>query len=128
MDCWGGRICNAARRLLYLAVAAAVALPTGPAHGQDDASTVSALIRDLKSRDFDKAHGAVGQLRKYPQYRAQIVPALIEAIKTGDWNRCAADVRDTIARTLGELKAKEAVVPLLEVAKSGKPIDHECVE
>jgi HEAT repeat protein len=115
------------RRLLYLAVAAAVALPAGLAQGQD-ASAVSALIRDLKATDFDKAPAAAEQLRKYPQSRAQIVPALIEAIRTRDWNRCGADVRDTIARTLGELKAKEAVVPLLEVVKSGKPIEHECVE
>lgn len=100
----------------------------GPAHGQDDASRVSALIRDLKDPEFDKANEAAEQLRKYPRHRAQIVPALIEAIKTRDWDRCAADVRDTIARTLGELKAKEAVAPLLEVVKSGKPIEHECVE
>lgn len=37
-------------------------------------------------------------------------------------------MRDTIAQTLGELKATEAVVPLLEVVKSGKPIEHECSE
>lgn len=57
-----------------------------------------------------------------------MVPALIEAIKTRDWNRCAGDVRDAIARALGELKAGEAVVPLLEVVRSGKPIEHECAQ
>lgn len=114
------------RRLLYLAVGAALALP-GLARGQD-ASVVGALLRDLRAPDFDRAYAAAAELRKYPQARAQIVPALIEAIRTRDWHRCGADVRDTIARTLGELKAKEAVVPLLEVVKSGKPIEHECVE
>lgn len=115
-------------RVLHLAVALAVMLPAGPAYSQDDAGRVSALIRDLQDPEFDTAHGAVEQLREFPRYRAQIVPALIEAIKTRDWNRCAADVRDAIARALGELKAKEAVAPLLEVVKSGKPIEHECVE
>lgn len=115
-------------RLLCLTVAAAVALPAGPSHGQDDASTVRALIRDLKDLDFDKAYRAAEQLGKYPRYRTQVVAGLIEAIRTRDWNRCAGDMRDTIARTLGELKAKEAVAPLLEVVKSGKPIDHECAE
>ena len=114
--------------VLGLAVVAAVALPAGPVHGQDAASTVNALIRDLKDPDFDKAYGAAEQLRKYPQYRAQIVAGLIDAITTGNWNRCAGDMRETIAGLLGELKAKEAVVPLLEVAKSGKSTEHECAE
>ena len=115
-------------RLLCLAVVAAVALPAGHARGQDDASKVSALIRDLKDPDFEKSYGAAEQLPKYPQYRTQVVPGLIEAIRTCDWNRCAGDMRDAIARTLEELKAKEAVVPLLEVVKSGKSIEHECAE
>lgn len=119
---------TAARLLLSLAAAAAVALPPGPARAQDEAGTVNALIRDLRSPDFETANGAAAELGKHPRYRAQIVPALVEAIRTRDWNRCAADVRDTIARTLGALKAREAVAPLLEVVKSGKPIEHECVE
>lgn len=114
--------------LLCLAVSAAVALPPGAALGQDSARTVSALIRDLRSAEFEKANAAAQELAKYPQHRAQIVPALIEAIRTREWDRCAGDMRDAIARALGELKAKEAVVPLLELAKSGKTIDHECVE
>lgn len=115
-------------RLLYLTVACGVALAAGAAHGQDDASTVGALLRDLKSPEFEPAYRAAERLRTYPRYRAQIVPAAIEALKTLDWDRCAGDVRDTIARTLGELKAKEAVGPLLEVVKSGTPIEHECLE
>ena len=115
-------------RRLCLALVAAVLLATGPAHGQDAASPVSALIRDLKDPDFDKAYPAAEELRKHPQYRAQVVAGLIDAIRTRDWNRCGGDMRDTIAGTLGELKAKEAVVPLLEVVKSGKSIEHECSE
>ena len=96
--------------------------------GQDSARTVSALIRDLRSAEFEKANAAARELARYPQHRAQIVPALIEAIRIREWDRCTGDMRDTIARALGELKAREAVVPLLELAKSGKTIDHECVE
>lgn len=115
-------------RLLRLAVVATVALPVSPVHGQDEASRVRALIHEVKDPDFDKAHAAVEELRKYPQYRAQIVAGLIEALTTRDWNRCAGDMRDAIADALGELKAKEAVVPLLGVVKSGKSIEHECAE
>ncbi len=114
--------------LLGLAVVVAVALPAGPAPGQDDASTVNALIRDLKNPDFDTAYRAAEQLSKYPQYRAQVVAGLIDAVTTGNWNRCGGDMRETIAGSLGALKAKEAVVPLLEVAKSDKSIEHECAE
>jgi HEAT repeat protein len=124
----GGTTAGAARRLLYLVVWAAVTLPSGAALGQDSARTVSALIRDLRSAEFEKANAAAQELVKYPQHRAQIVPALIEAIRTREWDRCTGDMRDTIARALGELKAREAVAPLLELAKSGKTIDHECVE
>ncbi len=56
------------------------------------------------------------------------MPALIEAIRTREWSRCGGDVRDAIARSLGELGAREAVTPFLELVKSGKPIEHECVE
>lgn len=114
--------------LMCLVVAAVVVLSAGGAHAQDEASKVSALLRDLQDPDFDKAHVAAQELERYPRQSARIVPALIEAIKTRDWNRCGADVRDAIAWSLGGLKAKEAVVPLLEVVKSGKPIEHECVE
>ena len=114
--------------LMLLAIASACALCPSLAAAQGTASRVSALIRDLKEPDFDKAYAAAEELRKYPQHRAQIVTGLIEAITTSDWNRCAGDMRDTIARLLGELKAREAVVPLLQVTKSGKSIEHECAE
>ena len=115
-------------RVGFLAVAGAVALLTGLAHGQDEASKVRALLRDAKDPDFDKAYGAAEQLRKYPQQRALIVAGLIDTITTRDWNRCAGDMRQTIAGALEELKAKEAVVPLLDLVKSGKSIEHECAE
>ena len=117
-----------AHSLFGLTVLVAAALVGGAASGQDDAGKVNALLADLKSPDFETASGAVEQLRQYPQHRAQIVRALIEAVKTRDWNRCAGDMRDTIARMLAEWKAREAVGPLLELARSGKSIDHECAE
>ena len=95
---------------------------------QDEPAKVSALLRDLKSPDFNTAFQAAESLGRYSAYRAQIVPALIAAVKTPDWNRCSGDMRDAIARSLGELNARDAVVPLLELVNSGKPIDHECVE
>jgi len=122
----GSRIRSEARCLLALAVAAALA--AAPARAQDDAASVGALIRDLGTPDFETAYRAAEQLGRHARHRARVVPALIEAITTRDWNRCAPDVRDAIARALGELGAREAVVPLLEVVKSGTPIEHECVE
>ena len=115
-------------RVLCLAAMVAVAAPATPAWGQTDVGKVNALIGDLKNPDFVMAYGAAEQLRKYPQDRAQIVKGLLEALTTGDWNRCGGDMRDTLARALGEFKAKEAVVPLLELVKSGKSIEHECAE
>ena len=69
-------------RVGLLTIAGAVVLLAGLAHGQDDASKVRALIRDLKDPDFDKAYGAAEQLRKYPQQRALIVAGLIDTITT----------------------------------------------
>ena len=114
-------------RVLLPAVLAALLLPAA-AQAQGDAARVNALIRDLKSRDYDTASAADTELRKYPQARGQIVAGLIDALRNGEWDRCGGDMRDNIARTLGELKAKDAVVPLLEVVKSGKSIEHECSE
>lgn len=102
--------------------------PAGIVYAQDEAARVSALLRDLKNPDFETAFAAAESLGQHSAYRAQIVPALIAAVKTPDWNRCGGDMRDAIARSLGELNAREAVVPLLELLKSGRPIDHECVE
>jgi HEAT repeat protein len=116
------------RQFLGLAVSAIVALAGGESLAQDEAITVSARLRDLKSSDFERAFTAAQSLGRYPRQRARIVPALIAAIKTGRWPRCGGDMRDAIARTLVDLKAKEAVVPLLELAASGRTIDHECVE
>jgi HEAT repeat protein len=114
--------------LLCLVTWAAVGLLPIGASAQGDASPVSPLIRDLADPDFEKSQAAAEALARYPQHRQQIVPALIEAIQTRDWPRCAGDMRDAMARTLAALKAKEAVAPLLALVKSGRPIDHECLE
>ncbi len=116
------------RWLLGLAIPAVVAFSGGEALAQDEASTVRALLRDLKSSDLERALSAAQSVGRYPRERARIVPALIAAIKTGEWPRCGGDMRDAIARTLVDLRAKEAVGPLLELAASGRTIDHECVE
>ncbi len=102
--------------------------PTRLAHAQGEAAGVSALLQDLKSSDFETAFTAAESLGGHSAYRAQIVPSLIAAVKTPDWSRCSGDMRDAIARSLGELNAREAVVPLLELVKSGRTIEHECVE
>jgi HEAT repeat protein len=107
---------------IVLAVAGRVALAA------DEAATVNGLLADLKGADFERAITAAQRLGRYPLQRGRIVPALIAAVKTGDWARCGGDMRDAIARALVDLKAKEAVVPLLELAGSGRTIDHECVE
>ena len=126
VDIAGGR--GSVSRWLCFAVMATLTVSGGVALAQDEAAAVSALLRDLASPEFEKAVTAAQSLAKYPRSRGEIVRALVEAIKTGDWQRCGGDMRDTIARTLAQLSAREAVVPLLELAKSGKTIDHECVE
>ena len=109
-----------AHSLLGLTVLVAAALVAGAASGQDDAGRVNALLTDLKSPDFETASGAVEQLRRYPQHRARIVRALIDAVRTRNWNRCAGDMRDTIARVLAEWKAREAVVRASAVYALGR--------
>jgi HEAT repeat protein len=107
---------------LGLAVAApAVAQkPAGP--------TATDLIRALQGREFTEAFGAAERLGDFSVQRAQVVPALIDAVRNREWASCSGDVRDAAARSLAQLKAKEAVVPLLELVKSGRPLEHECVE
>ena len=96
--------------------------------GDDSVGSLGALLRDLKDPDFDKAYAAADKLHEYRENRAQVVAGLIDAIQTGEWSRCAGDMRDAIARLLGDLEAREAVVPLLELVRSGKSIEHECAE
>ncbi|MBI4548392.1 MAG: HEAT repeat domain-containing protein [Ignavibacteriae bacterium] len=95
--------------------------------GQDDRDSLRNLLTDLKSLDYHKAWDAAGRLSEFHQYKTKVVPALIEALNY-QWDDCSGDIRDAIARTLGELKATEAVFPLLDLLKSGKPIAHECAE
>jgi len=108
---------------LALALCLTVVAPAG-AQRSGAQPTAAELIRALQGREFTEAVGAAERLGAYASQRAQVVPAL----RNREWASCSGDVRDAIARSLAQLKAKEAVVPLLELVKSGKPLDHECVE
>src|SRR2546425_12788981 len=101
-----------------------------PAAGQKPAGqpTAAELIRTLQGREFTEAVGAADRLGGFASQRAQGVPALIDALRTREWAACSGDVRDAIARSPAQLKAKEAGGPPPERVKSGKPLDHECVE
>ena len=112
---------------LVLALAFVVAAPAA-AQQSGAAPSAAELIRTLQGREFTAAVGAAERLGAYASQRAQVVPALIDALRNREWASCSGDVRDAIARSLAQLKAKEAVVPLLELVKSGKPLEHECVE
>ncbi|MBI1734499.1 MAG: HEAT repeat domain-containing protein [Candidatus Rokubacteria bacterium] len=89
---------------------------------------VNALLRDAASPDFERAHAAVQALAKHPDQRARVVPALITLLATPEWKRCSGEMRQALATTLVTLQAREAVPALLELVKSGKPIEHECFE
>ena len=118
-------------RWLWLAsigVAVLLGGRTGAASGDERPAELTRLLRDLQSAEFQTAFAAAEALGQRPAERARIAPALIHTLATGEWKRCGGDMRDAIARSLGELGVREAVVPLLELVKSGKPIDHECVE
>jgi len=108
--------------LLVAAVVAALPL------GGSAAAQGKATLRDLKNPDFEKANAALGALAEVKAPRPQIVAGLLDALKTGRWNRCGGDMRDGIARTLAEWQVKAAVPALLELVRSGKSIEHECSE
>jgi HEAT repeat protein len=116
-------------RSSVLAVCLGLAV-VAPAVAQTTAGqpTAADLIRALQGREFTEAFGAAERLGDFSSQRAQVVPALIDALRNREWASCSGDVRDAAARSLARLKAKEAVVPLLELVKSGKPLEHECVE
>jgi HEAT repeat protein len=117
------------QRSLALALWLCLALAAPAVAQRPDAQpSVAELIRTLQGREFTNAVGAAERLGGFSQQRAQVVPALVDALRNREWASCSADVRDAIARSLAQLKAKEAVVPLLELVRSGKPLDHECVE
>jgi HEAT repeat protein len=114
-------------RGVVLILAALTLVPAFVA-AQPDVTRVDALIRDLKGPSYDRASAAETALHGAAAPRARLVAGLIDALRTGEWDRCGGDMRDGIARALGELKAREAVAPLLAVVRSGKPIEHECAE
>jgi HEAT repeat protein len=114
-----------------LALAATIVLAlVAPAAGQRAAGDKSAveLIRALQGREFTDAFAAAETLGGMQAQRAQVVPALIEALRNREWATCGADVRDAIGRSLAQLKAREAMPALLELVKSGTSLEHECVE
>ena len=106
----------------------ALAAPAAIAHAQPPPRDVGALVRQLESRDYEQASAAVQALRTRTDARPAVVAGLVRGLRTGTWDRCGGDVRDAIASALIELRAKEAVLPLLELVRSGKPIEHECAE
>jgi HEAT repeat protein len=108
--------------LLALAALATIA------HAQQPPRDVGTLVRQLESHDFEQASAAVDALRRRTDARPAVVAGLIGALATGTWDRCGGDVRDAIASALLDLKAREAVLPLLELVRSGRPIEHECSE
>jgi hypothetical protein len=116
------------RSFLALMLTSVAVLCGSSARAQDEAATVNDLLRGVKNHDWEIASGAIVALFEHPRFKAQIVPILIDALKTREWNRCGGDMRDNIARLLIEFKAREAVPALLELAASGRRIDHECVE
>ena len=116
-------------RACIVGIVGALHLLAGTAMAQGDATVVTGLLRDLLGRDFERAHSAAERLREYPGFRAQVVPGLVQALgATRQWDRCSADVRDAAARSLAELKAREAVAPLLDLLRSGAATAHECFE
>ena len=113
--------------VLALCFCLAIAAPAAAQRARSE-PTAAELIRTLQGRDFNEAFRAAERLGDYAAQRAQVVPALIDALRNREWANCSGDVRDAVARSLAQLKAREAVVPLLELVKSGKPLEHECVE
>ncbi|MDH7499107.1 MAG: HEAT repeat domain-containing protein [candidate division NC10 bacterium] len=95
--------------------------------GELSPGSLGSLLQDLKSPDYQKAWKAAEELGRFPRSKSQIVPALIEALHE-EWEHCSGDIRGVLAESLAQMKAKEAVFPLLDLLKSGKNIDHECAE
>jgi HEAT repeat protein len=116
------------RQLIGLGLVTLLALVTPASAQRPAAASAADLIRALQGREFTEAFAAAEALGRMPAQRAQVVPALVDALRNREWATCSADVRDAIGRSLSELKAKDAVGPLLELVKSRKPLDHECVE
>jgi len=116
------------RKLLSCALLVASLGLAAAASGQDPArAVVQGLLKDLKSPDYEKAWAAARDLGNFPQFKAQIAPALIEALKR-DWSECSGDIREDIAVSLARLTGKDAVFPLLRLLQGGKNVAHECAE
>ncbi len=91
------------------------------------AATVQGLLKDLKGLDYEQAMAAANDLGNFPQFRAQIVPVLLNALNQ-DWDHCTGDIRQAIGNSLGQLAGKDAVFPLLTLLQSGRSVEHDCAE
>jgi len=110
-----------------LVVMAAILFPAFAVAGMDNEATVENLLQSLKSKSYGSAWSSVDKLADFPREKERIVPALIEALGY-EWEECTGDIRQGIAYSLAELKAKEGVFPLLALLKRGADTSHGCAE
>jgi len=116
------------RRLLTCTLLVILLGFAGAANGQDPAqATVQSLLKDLKGSEYEKAQAAASDLGNFPQFKAQIVPALLGALNQ-EWDHCTGDIRQAIGTSLARLAGKDAVFPLLKLLQSGKTVEHDCAE
>jgi HEAT repeat protein len=116
------------RKLFSCALLVALLGLAGAANGQDAAkATVQSLLKDLKGSDYDRARIAASDLGNFPQFKAQIAPALLDALNQ-EWDHCTGDIRQAIGVSLARLAGKDAVFPLLKLLQSGKNVEHDCAE
>src|SRR5439155_5967234 len=95
----GRQYTRAVRPFTVVILAAALVVTAATAHAQGPVD-VKTLLRDLKNPDYDAAYSAINALDAVTQPRAEIVTGLLDALRTGEWNRCSGDMRDYIARRL----------------------------
>jgi HEAT repeat protein len=110
-----------------LLLVALVGFPAVAYGGTPAKTDVQSLLKDLKSSDYEEVWHAARELGNFPQFKAQIGPALLDALNR-DWSQCSGDIREEIALSLGRLMGKDAVFPLLKLLQSGKNVAHECAE
>lgn len=116
------------RKLFSCALLVALLGLAGAANGLDAAKVmVQSLLKDLKGSDYHKARAAAGDLGNFPEFRAQIVPALLDALNQ-EWDHCTGEIRQAIGVSLAQLAGKDAVFPLLKLLQSGKNVGHDCAE
>ncbi len=101
----------------------------------EDIDIVEKLQAALKSKDYEQAEsmlnlvssGLKTEKSNYTNEKARLVTVLVEALNY-EWDRCSGDLRQSIAHALIDLRAKEAVIPMIDILRSGKSTGHECAE